>query len=100
MNRRCAVKGNVKIIDFMPKGTVTLRFCMTHILGRKRSNAARLSPKEKITRRVPFRESSTSRMDQLSFLILLSAAFNCCTSAGVMDFATCFRMERKDVRAI
>lgn len=42
----------------------------------------------------------TFYMDQLSFLILLSAAFNCCTSAGVMDFATCFRMERKDVRAI
>ena len=42
----------------------------------------------------------TFYMDQLSFLILLSAAFYCCTSAGVMDFATCFRMERKDVRAI
>ena len=44
------------------------------------------------------REHMTNRLDV--FLILLSAAFSCCTSAGVMDFATCFRMERKDVRAI
>ena len=91
MNRRCAVKGNVKIIDFMPKGTVTLRFCHDTHTGQKPIKRATAFPK---------RESSTSRMDQLSFLILLSAAFNCCTSAGVMDFATCFRMERKDVRAI
>lgn len=82
MNRRCAVKGNVKIIDFMPKGTVTLRFCHDTHTGQKPIKRATAFPKEKISRRVPFRESSTSRMDQLSFLILLSAAFNCCTSAG------------------
>lgn len=35
MNRRCAVKGNVKIIDFMSKGTVTLRFCHDTHTGQK-----------------------------------------------------------------
>ena len=43
MNRRCAVKGNVKIIDFMPKGTVTLRFC--HNTGQKPIKRATAFPK-------------------------------------------------------
>lgn len=100
MNRRCAVKGNVKIIDFMPKGTVTLRFCHDTHTGQKPIKRATAFPKrENLTQGAIQRKFDFTHGSAL-FLILLSAAFNCCTSAGVMDFATCFRMERKDVRAI
>ena len=45
MNRRCAVKGNGKIIDFMPKGTVTLRFCHDTHTGQKPIKCGTAFPK-------------------------------------------------------
>lgn len=45
MNRRCAVKGNVKIIDFMSKGAVTLRFCHDTHTGQKPIKRATAFPK-------------------------------------------------------
>ena len=45
MNRRCAVKGNVKIIDFMPKGAVTLRFCHDTHTGQKPIKRGKAFPK-------------------------------------------------------